>query len=110
MHGALLLGPRRAIGGDRSAWRAALDDFTVVVERDGVRVAEGRARNVLGGPLTAARFLIDALARRPAAESLRAGELVTTGTLTAAPPAVPGDCWSTTLGGIDLGGISVQLR
>jgi 2-oxo-3-hexenedioate decarboxylase len=110
VHGALLLGPRRDISGDRGGWRAMLESFEVTVELNGEQVAEGHGRNVLGGPLTALRFLVEELSRRPPAEALQAGEIVTTGTLTAAPPAVPGDRWSTRLSGIDLEGIAVRLR
>jgi 2-oxo-3-hexenedioate decarboxylase len=40
---------------------------------------------------------------------LRAGELVTTGTLTRAFPVAAGERWSTTLSGIDLPGLAVTI-
>jgi 2-oxo-3-hexenedioate decarboxylase len=41
---------------------------------------------------------------------LRPGELVTTGTLTEAMPAIPGQNWTTRLAGIDIGGLRLRLR
>ena len=109
LHGALLLGPRHAIAQDRAAWHAALRTFTLALYRDGRPVAEGHARNVLGGPLSALRFLVAEIARTRPGDALRAGEIVTTGTLTDAQPIGPGETWSTTLSGIDIGGLHIRL-
>jgi 2-keto-4-pentenoate hydratase len=38
-----------------------------------------------------------------------AGEIVTTGTLTAALPVKPGETWSTALSGIELPGLELAL-
>jgi 2-keto-4-pentenoate hydratase len=108
VHGALLLGGRHDIRGDRTRWAEQLAGFSVELLRNGGPVAEGHARNVLGGPLTALRFLVDELART-SGSPLAAGEIVTTGTLTAACPAVSGDDWSTELGGIEVRGIRIRL-
>ena len=63
-----------------------------------------RGSNVLGSPLVAV------LAKQPWAKALHAGELVTTGTLTAALPIHAGEAWSTILDGIALPGISVAFE
>ena len=63
-----------------------------------------------GGPLKALRFLVNELVRYPACEPLRPGELVTTGTLTEAMPAVGGQTWSTRLTGIDVQGLRLRFR
>ena len=51
----------------------------------------GRGRNVLGGPIQALRFLVEEIARYPVNAPIGAGEIVTTGTLTDAQPARPGE-------------------
>jgi quinol monooxygenase YgiN len=45
-----------------------------------------------------------------ACQPLRPGELVTTGTLTEAMPAIPGQNWTTRLAGIDIAGLRLRLR
>ncbi len=44
----------------------------------------GQGSNVLGGPLSALRHLVELLARDPHNPPLQAGEIITTGTLTRA--------------------------
>jgi 2-oxo-3-hexenedioate decarboxylase len=72
--------------------------------RDGAVVDRGHSANVLDGPLSALRHLVGLLARDRVNSPLAAGDIVTTGTLTRAFPIMPGECWSTTLHGIELGG------
>ncbi len=110
LHGALLLGPRRELGGDRSQWLEVLSSFGIDLLLDGTPVEHGRASTVLGGPLLALKHLNDLLAQDPFSPALVAGEVVTTGTLTRALPAAPGQTWSTRLHGLDLDPVSVRLR
>ena len=110
LHGALLLGPRHAVERDRAAWGSALRTFSLTLHRDGSPVAEGHARNVLGGPLSALRFLVEEIERTRPCDALRAGEIVTTGTLTDAQPIEAGSVWTTVLSGIDLGGLRIGFR
>jgi len=63
---------------------------------------KGHALNVLEGPLSTIRYLMDLLARDPDNEPLAAGETVSTGTLTRALPVKPGETWTTKLKGIAL--------
>jgi 2-oxo-3-hexenedioate decarboxylase len=105
MHGALLLAPRRPAGsGNATDWLSNLAGFEIELLRDGAVVDRGHAANVLDGPLTALRHLVGVLARDPVNSPLATGEIVTTGTLTRALPILPGESWSTTLRGIELGG------
>ena len=110
LHGALMVGPRHAIGDDRAGWAAALAGFGVTLARGGDVVAEGHASHVLGGPIDALRFLVEEIARFPGNAPLQAGEIVTTGTLTDAQPVRPGERWSTALEGIGIDGIAVEFR
>lgn len=110
LHGACLLGPRHAIDADDAGqWLDALARFEIALSRDGEQVDTGNAANVLGGPLSALRHLVELLADDPASPALGAGEIVTTGTLTGAFPIAPGERWQTTLRGISLDGIEVRI-
>ena len=109
VHAGLLLGEKHVVSQDPERWTRALSNFTVeFVCDDGARRG-GHARNVLGGPLKALRFLVEELARYPNSEPLGAGEIITTGTLTEAMPVSVGQSWSTHLAGIDMRGMSLTF-
>jgi 2-oxo-3-hexenedioate decarboxylase len=65
---------------------------------------------VLGSPLNALRYLVGLLARDPHNPPLRAGEIVSTGTLTLAMPVKAGQVWTTQASGIALEGITVRFE
>jgi 2-oxo-3-hexenedioate decarboxylase len=109
LHGALLLGPWHPISSNEEAWEQALSTFTVELLRDGETVDRGQASNVLGGPLSALRHLVELLARDSVNPPLTAGENITTGTLTRVPPVGLGEIWSTALTDVALDGIRVQF-
>ena len=109
LHGMLLVGPRHSLvehGGD---WLGNLSTFGIDLKRDGTVIDQGRASNVLGGPLSALRHLVEVLASDPVNPPLAAGEIVTTGTLTRAFPVAPGETWTTELSGIALDGIAIRF-
>lgn len=110
VHGALLLGPRHWIGDSRARWTEALPTFAVELTGDHGVHLRGHGHHVLGGPIQALRFLVQDLAKSPGSDPLKAGEIVTTGTLTEVPPAAPGQTWKTALDGIDMRGIQVRFR
>src|SRR5687768_2206703 len=62
LHGTLLLGPWRPVSSNEE-WEQALSTFTVDLLRDGEVVDRGHAANVLGGLLSALRYLVELLAR-----------------------------------------------
>lgn len=109
LHGALLIGPRHPIAANAEAWSRTLATFEIDLGREGKVVDHGLAANVLGGPVSALRHLVDILARDQANAPLAAGELVTTGTLTRALPVAPGETWTTELTGLALNGICVHF-
>jgi len=96
LHGRLFVGEMVPIERftDPGAELAAL---TVGLDRDGVEVDRGQASIVLGGPLTALRIWVDAMAARPEAWPIAAGDIVTTGTITDAAPMATGERWQTRL-------------
>jgi 2-oxo-3-hexenedioate decarboxylase len=69
----------------------------------------GLAKNLLGGPVSALRHLVDILANDEVNPPIAAGEVVTTGRLTRALPASAGETWTTKLTGVGLEGICVHL-
>jgi 2-oxo-3-hexenedioate decarboxylase len=90
-------------------WGRTLSTFEIDLKRDGTVVDHSRATNLLGGPLSALRYLIDMLARDQVNPPLAAGEIVTTGTLTRARPVAPGETWSTELTGVAPNGVRVRF-
>ncbi len=110
MHGALGIGPRRPITDEPpGGWLAALSGFSITLTRDGEVVDRGGGANVLGGPLTPLRHLVEMLAGDPHNPPLAAGEIVTTGTLTGAFPVVPGEGWATAIEGLPIAGIEIRF-
>jgi 2-oxo-3-hexenedioate decarboxylase len=102
LHGALLIGPRHPVGTDVDGWLSRLTGFEIDLSRNGVHADHGRALNVMEGPVSSIRYMLQLLEKYPVNPPLAAGEIVTTGTLTRALPIFPGETWSTKLTGIDL--------
>jgi 2-oxo-3-hexenedioate decarboxylase len=109
LHGALLIGPRHSIATHAEDWSRTLSTFEIDLKRDGAVVDHGRATNVLDGPVSALRHLVDILARDQVNPPLAAGEIVTTGTLTRALPVSAGQTWTTELTGVALDGVRVHF-
>src|SRR5262249_19362567 len=107
LHGRLFLGPPRPLAALGENPAEALRSFTVALSRNGAVVETGRGSNVLGSPLAALGHLGAVLAKHPESEKLNAGDIVTTGTLTAAYPVEAGQAWRTELRGIPLPGLSL---
>ena len=112
LHGAFLHGPIVDLSlADREYWIAALAGFGTTLRRNGEIADEGNARNVLGGgPLVALGHLAALVSQVPNAAPLRAGEIVTTGTLTRALPVAPGETWQASFDGLPLDAIEIELR
>ena len=109
LHGALLIGPRHSIAAHSEEWSRTLSTFEIDLKRDGTVADHGRALNLLGGPVSAMRHLVDILARDQFNPPLAAGEIVTTGTLPRALPVSAGETWTTGLTGLALDGICVRF-
>jgi 2-keto-4-pentenoate hydratase len=90
VHAALAIGPRTAV---KAGAVRSLAAATCQLLRDGDLMATGSGADVLGGPLDAVHWLLKELP-----EGLRAGEIVTTGTLTPAMPLHTGQRWEHRLG------------
>jgi 2-oxo-3-hexenedioate decarboxylase len=110
LHAMLIVGEPQAV--DRLGPQAVsdLEHFTIALACNGKELERGRGSNAMGNPLKAVAHLIGVLEKQSQATPLQAGELVTTGTLTAALPISTGQHWTTTLDGIALPGLSVFLE
>jgi len=110
VHVALLIGQPHPLSPDRRLWDDVLSNFKVELIRDGEVMTSGHGHDVLGGPIQALWFLVEALAQRPTSEALRSGEIVTTGTLTQALPVAPGETWTSVLTGIEIEGLQLRFE
>lgn len=109
-HAALLLGPHQPIAGLHAA--NLLDtfaNFDVTLFCNGKVVDRGKGSNVLGSPLSALHHLVDVLAHDAVNPPLRAGEIITTGTLTRAFPVAAGQVWTTRIDGLALEGLKLAI-
>ncbi len=104
------IGTRHAVAPERAARRAELPTITIAMTRAGGPTVRGTGAHVLGGPLSALRFLVEEQARHAGSAPLEAGEFVTTGTLTAAMPVRPGEIWRTRLAGTRMRGLRLSFR
>ena len=109
LHGMLLVGSKQPLSRFGSNALESLESFSLSLSRDGVLVEVGRGSNVLGNPVGALNHLVSVLAKQPDSEKLQAGEIVTTGTITAAYPVRVGEVWESDLRGISLPGLTVKF-
>ena len=65
MHGALLIGPRHEIGANAAEWLRTLTSFEIELFCDDNSWTRATPLNVLEGPLSTIRYLMDLLARDP---------------------------------------------
>ncbi len=92
LHGRLYIGPRvPAERFDRLGEEMA--HLSLSLDCNGVEVDTGRGTNVLDGPLNALRLWLDEMAQHSRLWHVRAGDVVTTGTITDAWPLSPGQVW-----------------
>jgi 2-oxo-3-hexenedioate decarboxylase len=106
-HGFLVVGaPVPVAGAPLDEWIERLRELTVSLSCDGSVVATGGGADVLGSPLLACAHLARVLSEC-GAEPVRAGEVVTTGTLTNAMPIASGQTWTTAITGLPVPDASI---
>jgi 2-oxo-3-hexenedioate decarboxylase len=110
LHGALLVGNRRAVAPRKRAWQQELAAFRVELYCNKGLRSTGAGAFVLGSPLVALRYLVELLAADPHNPPLSAGEIISTGTLTLAMPVGAGEIWTTRAYGIPLETITLRLE
>jgi 2-oxo-3-hexenedioate decarboxylase len=110
LHAALYVGePRPVAPGEAAALLEPLAALKVILSKDDTVVEEGLGKNALRNPAACLGELASAIAAQPGAEPLRAGELVSTGTLTAAYPVAGGERWRAEAVGLDLGSVTLAV-
>jgi 2-keto-4-pentenoate hydratase len=110
LHAALVMGERVPVRSDGIA--ALVDElsrFKVRVSKNGDFVEEGSGRNCLRSPALCLAELSAAIVRRFPTQPLSAGEIVSSGTLTAGHPADRGDLWTVKVEGLSLPPLTLRL-
>jgi 2-keto-4-pentenoate hydratase len=110
LHAALVIGERMQVRPDGIA--ALVDElprFKVRMSKKGDFVEEGSGRNSLKSPALCLTELGAAIVRRFPTEPLRAGEIVSSGTLTAGHPTDRGDLWTVEVEGLSLPPLTLRL-
>jgi 2-keto-4-pentenoate hydratase len=110
LHTALVVGERVPVRPDLISKLAEdLARFKVKMSKKGEFVEEGYGKNSLRNPALCLAELSAAIARRFPDEPLSAGEIVSSGTLTAGHLTVKGDLWKAEVEGIDLPPLTLRL-
>jgi len=111
LHAALVIGERMQVRPDLIASLVhELPQFKVRVSKAGEFVEEGSGRNSLRSPALCLAELGAAIARRFPNQPLSAGEIVSSGTLTAGHPTGKGDVWKVEVEGLSLPPLTLTLR
>jgi 2-keto-4-pentenoate hydratase len=110
VHGALVIGARHAIAPRKTEWQHELATFRVELYCDDKLSQCGSGALVLDSPLLALGNLVELLASDTHNPPLRAGEIISTGTLTLAMPVSAGERWTTKVFGIPLEEIALRFE
>jgi len=110
VHGALLIGARHAIAPRKTEWQHELANFRVELYCNDKLSQPGSGALVLDSPLLALRSLVELLANDTHNQPLRAGEIISTGTLTLAMPVSAGESWTAKVSGIPLEDITARFE
>jgi 2-keto-4-pentenoate hydratase len=110
LHAALVVGEKIPVGSHLIPRLVdELSRFKVRMSKDGEFVEEGSGRNSLKSPALCLAELGAAVARRFPSEPLGAGEIVSSGTLTAGHLTGKGDLWTAAVEGISLPPLTLRL-
>jgi len=109
LHGTLIIGPSiplEKLGGDPVD---ALESISVNLLCEDKLVETGVGSNVLGNPFAAVVHLTSVLGKQFDHAPLKAGELVSTGTITTARSVSAGEIWRSEIRGAKLAGLKVEF-
>lgn len=110
LHWRLIVGaPHSVRAQEIPALAAQLRNCRVTLSRDGEVRDRGVGANALGHPAAALAHLATVLAGQASFEPLAAGEIITTGTLTAALPIAAGERWVSDYAGLPVTGLELTL-
>lgn len=110
-HWKLIVGPPyRLQNSEINNINNMLHDCRVTLSKNGNVMARGVGANALDHPALALAFLANIVARQPHFIAPAAGEIITTGTLTAALPVKAGETWSSRYEGLSgASGLTLQF-
>jgi 2-keto-4-pentenoate hydratase len=109
LHAALVVGePVYVEPEDIEKLVTEMSAFTVRLLRNNELVEEGGAKNALKSPVLCLGELAEAMKRR-GGETLQAGDIISTGTLTASLPITAGDTWIASLNGIPPSSLTLRI-
>lgn len=110
LHAALVVGEKLKLQPDLiPALLEELPHFKVRMKKNGEFVEEGSGKNSLKSPALCLAELAAAIARRSPSNPLSAGEIVSSGTLTAGHLTHQGDEWTAEVEGISLPSLTLRL-
>jgi 2-keto-4-pentenoate hydratase len=110
LHAALIVGtPLRVEREHIPALVEALPKLTVRLLKGNELIEEGSGKNSLKSPALCVGELAAAMSRR-AGETLQAGDLISTGTLTTSQPIAAGETWTVAVEGLDLAPLTLHTR
>ena len=110
LHAALVIGePVYVEPEDIAQLVTDMAAFTLRLLRNNEMVEEGAAKNALESPVLCVAELGEALKRR-GGETLQAGDVISTGTLTASLPIAAGDVWIASLSGIPPSSLTLRVQ
>lgn len=110
LHAALIVGEPRAVAPEMIAPLVdQLPQLKVRLLRSGELVDEGSGRNALRSPALCLGELGVAIRRQKGAHPLAAGELVSTGTLTASHPVASDEQWRVEVEGLELPDLTLEI-
>ena len=110
LHAALVIGEKIQVQSDHIPQLVdELPRFKVRMLKNGEVVEEGSGKNSLKSPALCLAELAAAIVRRSPSEPLGAGEIVSSGTLTAGHPTTQGEMWTAEVEGISLPSLSLRL-
>ncbi len=110
LHAALVIGEKIQVRPEViSALADELAQFKLRIAKSGEFVEEGSGRNSLKSPALCLAELGTAIARRFPTHPLSAGEIISSGTLTAGHLTAKGDLWTAEVEGISLPSLTLRL-
>jgi 2-oxo-3-hexenedioate decarboxylase len=110
LHSALVIGERVPVRSESIGTLVdELSRFNVRISKNEEFVEKGSGRNSLKSPALCLAELGAAIARRFRDEPLNAGEIVSSGTLTAGHPAGRGDVWTAEIEGLPVPPLALRL-
>jgi 2-keto-4-pentenoate hydratase len=109
-HWRLFIGdPFMINAADTARLATQIRDCSVALSCNGEIRDRGVGSNALDHPALALAFLADILAQQPRFAPLAAGEVITTGTLTAALPIAAGETWTSAISGLPVAPLTVRF-